>query len=370
MPPRIQYRHLLRAAQCQRTCFVLPARSFPTKPLTLAPQTPQLQPFSTSPSTRQEPRQEPRQAPIPSQPATAPPVGEPVGPPPTETTPPPTTTTTTTTTPPPPPTADPSPSPNPNQQPKKKPYRLIPRLTLAIACTLLGLSAGSSLRLLLSPPDPPQPHTEEDAYTTRVLHDQAARLPIVQQLTAADPAVWESWDAYESLSAEHRAQHITAGALAGSRGVGGYQRVFWNKITGELVTVIYFGSATTGWPGVVHGGCLATVLDESCGRAAFKDAEWGGKVGLTAKLGLEYKRVTMANGFYVVRVKVRGEEELPEQERGKRHYKCWVDASVEDAVTGAVTVTAEALFVGGQGKGKKKNGGQGGEKAQVAHVKF
>jgi hypothetical protein len=89
---------------------------------------------------------------------------------------------------------------------------------------------------------------------------------------------------------------------------------------------------------------------------------------------LEYKRVTMANGFYVVRCKVRGEEELPVEERGKRHYKCWVDATVEDAVTGAVTVVAEALFVGG--KGKKKGGfvlGDGGPldgKKEDAHVRF
>jgi hypothetical protein len=202
-----------------------------------------------------------------------------------------------------------------------------------------------------------------------VLHEQASKLPIVQQLSS-DAATWEeSWAAYESLSPEHRAQHISAGALGGSRGVGGYQRVWRNKITGELVTVIYFGAATMGWPGVVHGGCLATILDESCGRAAFR--EWGGRAGVTASLGLEYKNVTLTNGFYVVRVRVRPEEELPETERGKRHYKCFVDATVEDAVTGAVTVVAEALFVGGQGKnGKNKIGGVLRGNARDAHLRF
>jgi acyl-coenzyme A thioesterase PaaI-like protein len=188
----------------------------------------------------------------------------------------------------------------------------------------------------------------------------------VQQLSA-DPA-WQSWDAYESFSPEQRAQHITAGALAGSRGVGGYQRIFYHPASGEFVSIIYFGAATTGWPGVVHGGCLATILDESCGRAAFK--QWGGKPGVTASLTLEYKRVTLANGFYVVRVRPRAEEDLPESERGKRHYKCFVDATVEDAATGTVTVTAEALFVGGQGKRKKKSLVSWGGEAQESHIKF
>ncbi|KAK3298630.1 HotDog domain-containing protein [Chaetomium fimeti] len=353
MALRIQYRNLLRTAQCQKPAADLPARSFPAKPSLLAPRHRQQQPFSTSLNKRQEPRQPP----VPEQPtAIVPPA--PVDPslarPPA------------TPSPPPPPT-DPKQPPQPQPQQPKKPSRLVPRLIFALAFTLAGGLGGSSLRLALSPPDPPAPATAEDAYTTRVLHEQAAKLPVVQQLNA-DAATWESWDAYESLPAAHRAQHITAGALAGSRGVGGYQRVWWNRRTGELVSVIFFGSATTGWPGVVHGGCLATVLDESCGRAAFKDVEWGGRTGMTAKLGLEYKRITMANGFYVVRVKVRGEEDLPERERGKRHYKCWVDAQVEDAVTGAVTVTAEALFVGGQGKKKVNGGGALVETGQ--HVKF
>ncbi|KAK4156755.1 hypothetical protein C8A00DRAFT_40772 [Chaetomidium leptoderma] len=357
MIPRIQCRHLLRLAPRQGTASSLPIRRRPqTKPPTVASQYPRLRPFSTSPSRRQEP---PKQAPVSlsPEPELPPPPTIAAQPEPVDPTPSPTTTT------------EPSPSPNPKQA-KPKP-RLAPRLIFAVAFTLLGAAAGSSLRLVLAPPDSPAPHSETDAYTTRVLHDQALQIPLVQHLTS-DPETWEAWDAYESLSPSHRAQHIAAGALAGSRGVGGYQRVFWNKKdTKEVVSVIYFGGGTTGWPGVVHGGCLATILDESCGRAAFK--AWGGRAGMTASLGLEYKKVTLANGFYVVRVRVRPEEELPERERGKRHYKCWVDASVEDAVTGVVTVVAEALFVGGQGKRNGKNGivaQLGGEEAQETHARF
>jgi len=226
-------------------------------------------------------------------------------------------------------------------------------LISAAAFLCFGTLAGSSLRLLVKPPAPPEPGTEDDRYTIEVLHSQAAKIPLVQQLTA-DPA-WTSWEAYNTLTPEHRTQHIMAGTLSGSRGVGGYQRVFYNAATSELISVVYFGAAITGWPGVVHGGALATLLDESCGRAAFW--QWGGMSGVTATLKLEYKAATLANGFYVLRVKPKAESELPESERGKRHYKSFVDATIEDAVTGRVTVKAEALFVGGSGK---KNGGEKG----------
>ncbi|KAK4246995.1 HotDog domain-containing protein [Corynascus novoguineensis] len=354
---RIQYRHLLRVAQSQRTGFLLPTRRIPATPSLIVSRCQYLQSFSSSPITRQEAKEN---HPALDRSAT-------VSPHPVDST---TTTAASTISPPPP--AEPSPPEDPKQhRNEKKAKSRFGRgsILLALASTLIGVSLGSALRVLVSPPNPPEPHTEEDVYTIRVLREQAAKLPIVQHMSA-HPETWESWDAYESLPAEQRAQHISAGALAGSRGIGAYQRVFWNRADGELVSVIHFGSGTTGWPGVVHGGCLATILDESCGRAAFMTDQWGGRVGLTARLALEYKRATLANGFYVIRARVRSDEELPEHERGKRHYKCWVDARIEDAVTGAVNVTAEALFVGGKGNGKKSAAPVGGDEARRQHLRF
>ncbi|KAK4229976.1 putative mitochondrial membrane protein FMP10 [Podospora fimiseda] len=254
-------------------------------------------------------------------------------------------------------------SPNPPPKKKKKSYGII----LAASCLLIGTTIGSSARLLISPPTPPEPGSEEDEYTISVLHEQASKLPIVKQLSS-DPS-WESWPAYKTISPEHRAGHITANALQGSRGVGGYQQIFHNKETGELISVIHFGASTVGWPGVVHGGLLATILDESCGRAAFK--QWGGLTGVTANLTLQYKKATLANGFYVIKVKPRAEEDLPDGERGKRHYKCYVDATVEEPASGKVTVQAEALFVGGEGrkKGQAEKRFWGG-KVRDEHLQF
>lgn len=243
-------------------------------------------------------------------------------------------------------TSSPIASPKPPQPKKSR----LSRILFTATFLLFGVVGGTSFSFLVNPPAPPTPDSREDIYTIEVLHDQASKLPIVRQLSS-DSSFTESWDAYETLSPKHKSQHLMAGVMTGSRGVGGYQRIWYNPSTGELVSVVFIGGATTGWPGVVHGGLLATILDESCGRAAFK--QWGGKTGVTARLELNYRKATLANGFYVIRAKPREEEQLPEEERGKRHYKVWVDATVEDANTGVVTIVSEAIFVGGAGKNKK-----------------
>ncbi|KAK0733737.1 HotDog domain-containing protein, partial [Lasiosphaeria miniovina] len=239
-------------------------------------------------------------------------------------------------------------------KPKPKTGRAVRRLIFAATFLLVGTVAGSVLRVVVHPPDPAVPGTEKDRITTEILHKEAEKLPVFQTLSA-DPA-WESWDAYNTLTPEHRAQHIAAGAMGGSRGVGGYQRIFYKASTGELTSVIYFGHSITGWPGVVHGGAIATILDESCGRAAFK--QWGGMSGMTANLKLAYIRPTRSDNFYLVRVRPVPDDELPEEDRGKRHYKSFVDASVEEARTGNVAVVAKALFVGGSGKDGKASHGK------------
>ncbi|KAK1763603.1 putative mitochondrial membrane protein FMP10, partial [Phialemonium atrogriseum] len=315
MIPRIRQQQLLKLAQCriagspglQRAAF----RQLPTSPLPGHTDRPLRQPrraFSTSHILLQDqpkpPQQETTTAPAPPAPPAEPPTSK---------------------------------SPPP---PKPRRRR---RLLLAATFLLIGTAAGSSLRLVLSPPEPPAPGTEEDAYTISVLHTQAAALPIVAELSA-DPD-WTSWQAYESMPAPHAATHACASSLAGSRGLGGYQRIFQHRPTGDVVAVVYLGAGTAGWPGVAHGGCVATLLDECCGRAA-SAARLAARTGFTARLEVNYLRPALSNGFCVVRARCRPEEELDPSERGKGSYKALVDATLEDAATGRVCAVAEALFIG------------------------
>ncbi|KAK2075370.1 hypothetical protein P8C59_009499 [Phyllachora maydis] len=216
----------------------------------------------------------------------------------------------------------------------------------AAAFLLLGATVGITFRQLVHPPAPaPASDSDAEAATRARLHRHASQLALVQQLTA-DPA-WTSWPAYAGVPAARRPHHLMSGPLGGPRAAGGYQRVFHHRGTGEVVVVVHLGRAVAGWPLVVHGGVLASVLDESCGRAAFR--EWGA-TGVTARLGLQFRRPAFADRFYVVRCRARREEELPEEERGKRHYKVYVDATLEDAKDGHLCVVAEGIFVGGRGK--------------------
>lgn len=157
---------------------------------------------------------------------------------------------------------------------------------------------------------------------------------------------------------------MVATSLSGSDALGGYQRVFQNRRTGEVLVLVYFGRGVTGWPTVVHGGALATVLDETCGRAALSRLggfiDRSGKEGgdkppvVTAWLKLDYLAMTQEREFYLVGARVRDEEELDPAERGKGHYKAYVQGWVESVRTGEETVVAEALLVGPKPKKGEK----------------
>lgn len=60
-------------------------------------------------------------------------------------------------------------------------------------------------------------------------------------------------------------QRLIKESTAGARGYG-VQRVFWNEATEELIVVIWFGQGTTGWPGIAHGGGIATLLKDALSR--------------------------------------------------------------------------------------------------------
>lgn len=68
---------------------------------------------------------------------------------------------------------------------------------------------------------------------------------------------------------------MTAQTLAGSRSLG-IQRAFWNVDTHELVAVVWFGTALSGWPTLAHGGAVATIFEDCMSRmVAGPDASIG-----------------------------------------------------------------------------------------------
>ncbi|KAI1091953.1 HotDog domain-containing protein [Rostrohypoxylon terebratum] len=217
---------------------------------------------------------------------------------------------------------------------------------------LLGFALGTALRFTLSPPPPPPQGSTEDALLTEQIRASGSSLPLVRSLSQ-DPN-YTSWDAYSGFSTPSPSttttttdptpsktlvqSRITSGPLSGSRGLP-FQRIFHNAATGEIISVLYFGSGTGGWPGVVHGGALATLLDESLGRCAI--LRFPARTGVTARLELQYRQPTLTSGFYVIRARPMDDErDSPE----KRDRKLWVEGTLE-TMDGNTCVEAKALFV-------------------------
>lgn len=241
-----------------------------------------------------------------------------------------------------PPTTEPTPVDQP-QTPHRRRSRAI---YYSAVFLLAGLSFGTLLRLTLSPPPLPAPGSPEDLYLISKIQARGSHLPLVRALSS-DPA-WTSWDAYSGLEAAVSTHtqpisvvrsRITSGPLSGSNGLA-FQRIFHNSSTGEVVSVVYFGPSTAGWPGIVHGGALATVLDESLGRCAI--LQFPARTGVTARLELTYRSPTITSDFYVVRTRpiVREGEIDP----AKTARKMWVEGTLETE-HGRVCVEAKALFV-------------------------
>jgi len=121
-----------------------------------------------------------------------------------------------------------------------------------------------------------------------------------------------------------------------------------------MITVCYIGGAVAGWPGVTHGGCIATVMDESLGRCAVRMLE--GQTGVTARLELKYLKPAVTNEWYVVRclpeIGVEGEGK-----DGGNKRKRWVEGRLE-TLDGRVLVEGRGLFVVPKGYAPSSVGGE------------
>jgi acyl-coenzyme A thioesterase PaaI-like protein len=152
----------------------------------------------------------------------------------------------------------------------------------------------------------------------------------------ADPTFSESRP-HLKIPETLRARNLTAGTLAGPNRIAVPPYAF-NEAGGKsLVSLLYLGSDVSGHPGIVHGGLLATLLDEGLARCCFPALP--NKVGVTANLNIDYRRPAMADSYAVLRadtVKVEGR-------------KAWVEGRIEtlpkNGEEPVTLVEAKGLFV-------------------------
>ncbi|EEH06293.1 thioesterase [Histoplasma capsulatum G186AR] len=193
----------------------------------------------------------------------------------------------------------------------------------------LGYGIGNALSAFLA--DPAAPGSLEDTQRVDHLRRVMDRLEVVKQLRA-DPDYVE-WEAYDSFSEEEKPHRLTSGPLSGSRNLP-VQRIFWNEKKHIATTVVHMGIGLSSWPSIVHGGAVATVLDESFGRVAIRS--FPARTGVTANLNIDYIRPLKVMGFYIVTVECDLEKST--------ERKAFVKGEIRDS-KGRLCATGNAIFV-------------------------
>lgn len=159
--------------------------------------------------------------------------------------------------------------------------------------------------------------------------------PLVLELRA-NPDFTESRP-HMKMPASYRDRTLTGGALRGPGKVP-IPPYAWTEGDGKsLVSISYVGDDLCGHVGIVHGGFLATMLDEGLARCCFGALPH--KIGVTANLSVDYRKPTPAGSFLVLRAtttKVEGR-------------KAWVTGHIESlpkpGEKPVVYVEATGLFV-------------------------
>ncbi|KAL1792158.1 hypothetical protein ACET3X_009909 [Alternaria dauci] len=236
------------------------------------------------------------------------------------------------------------PPPNSNTQKAKRPIYI--RLPIAFALTLLTFTGGfimagapaiESLRDLSNPPTDAetlemfQPSTEQVAEIERSIFEH----PLTKSLLE-DPKYTPSRP-HLKIPEGLRAQNLTGGTLLGPDKIAVPPLQFSTTDGSSFVSLQYLGGALCGHPGIVHGGLLATLLDEGLARCCFPALP--NKVGVTASLNITYKAPCMAGQIVVLRA------ETTKVEGRKAWVRGWLETVPKEGKEPLVLTEAEALFI-------------------------
>jgi hypothetical protein len=145
--------------------------------------------------------------------------------------------------------------------------------------------------------DIPQKGSADAVKYTQKLEDKLQDLAIVKKLKD-DPNchMVKPWD-YIHVDQKHRV--FTTGSLHAPGAVSIPPVVFTNEKEKSTVTIVHCGLFLSGFPFLVHGGVLGTILDEALHRtASLSVGEYPReKVGIK----FAYQRPTLVNQFFVVK---------------------------------------------------------------------
>ncbi|KAF3917133.1 hypothetical protein ABW20_dc0107876 [Dactylellina cionopaga] len=179
-------------------------------------------------------------------------------------------------------------------------------------------------------------HPEEGVSDERTLEIEAyiQSHPLVEKLRQ-DKTLVESRP-HLDIPTLFRPNVLTAGVLTGPGRIAVPPLVLSDAHGTKLYAILHVGDQLCGHPGVVHGGLLATLMDETLARCCFPALP--NKVAMTANLDVNYRAPCKADQFIIIKAettKVEGRkawvsgrlESLPEP-GAEGDGKLLVEASV------------------------------------------
>ncbi|KFX94532.1 hypothetical protein O988_06249 [Pseudogymnoascus sp. VKM F-3808] len=178
-------------------------------------------------------------------------------------------------------------------------------------------------------------YTTDHDDVTRELEELIRNHPMVVKLNSqSDFLEWRP----HSHTSKLNTLHSFIGRTLMGPGKIAVSPLTWVKKDGRsLIQILHLGSDLCGHSGIVHGGMLATMLDD--GFANCCSAALPNKIGVTANLNINYCTPVSAGDFVVLRAnttKIEGR-------------KIWVEGHIETLVTEGerpvVMVKASALFI-------------------------
>jgi len=226
----------------------------------------------------------------------------------------------------------------PHSSPKaRRPFATLSAVAaVSVAAYTLGSIYPPSALTILFPrtaPPPPDPTSPESIAYTQALEAKLQTLPLLQSLRRQpDTDDWYEVRPYKNLPEERRVNSLSGGALRGPGKLALHPLARVKRDEAESYVFVHVGRGLCGHDGIIHGGLLATLLDETLARTAI--ANLPDKVGVTAQLTLNYRAPTIADQFIVIRTFLT-------EAKGR---KVTVSGRVED-LNGTVLVEATATFV-------------------------
>ncbi|KAF9352738.1 hypothetical protein BGX26_009487 [Mortierella sp. AD094] len=143
---------------------------------------------------------------------------------------------------------------------------------------------------------------------------------------------WKEADPYWYLTKATEPHHLTAGTLRGENMLSVTPLKFERKDKKAIVLFMHLGRSLCGHDRIIHGGLLATLLDEATGMIALPNLPF--HIGFTANLNINYRKPVKADQFVMVKAEF-------EKSEGRKGY---TNASIHD-LHGNTLVECTALYI-------------------------